>query len=367
MSDRNADRRELIRAIMAKEDVEALLVASETNVSYLTGFSGDSTFLILTAERSLVVSDGRYDEQLRRECPDVEAMIRPVEQKLPEAVAEAVDGLGIRRLAFEAYWTSVDWLEKFRTAAETVETRAVVGWVEGLRAIKDDAEIAAIREAIGIAERAYRAIRDEIVPGRSEKQVADALEFRLRDLGAAGSSFPPIVAVGPNAALPHARPSASERIPENGFVLLDWGANGPPYKSDLTRMLVLGSPTDKFLEVHGAVLEAQTRAIRAIRPGVRAESVYQEARSALEEHGLADKFTHGLGHGIGLNIHEAPSIGRDPEAVLQPGMVVTVEPGVYLPGWGGVRIEDDVLITEEGVEVLSSLPRDLESTRLDGA
>ena len=365
MSDRTAARREAIRAELAKGDADAILVASETNVAYLTGFSGDSTLLLLTPDRAIVVSDGRYAEQLGIECPDVDAKIRPVGQTMPAAVAEAVGALGIRRLAFEAAWTSVAWLEAFKTATTTVDVVGTSGWVEALRAVKDDEEIAATREAIGVAERGYHAIRSEAFPGRSEKDLADSLEFHLRKLGAAGSSFPPIVAVGPNSALPHARPSAASRVPETGFLLLDWGANGPPYKSDLTRMLTLGPPSDRFAEVYGAVLAAQARAIEAIRPGVKADVVFQAARAALDECGLLDRFTHGLGHGIGLNIHESPSIGREPEAVLRPGMVVTVEPGVYLPGWGGVRIEDDVLVTEDGVEVLSGLPRDLGSTRLD--
>ena len=235
--------------------------------------------------------------------------------------------------------------------------------VEALRAVKDEIEIAAIREAIDYAERAFTMLRAGLVAGETEKQVADHLEALLRDVRGHGSSFPPIVAVGRRAALPHARPTAEARVGDDDFVLVDWGATGRPYKSDLTRVLVTGKVTPEFEKVYRTVLTAQERAIAAIRPGVKAQDVDAEARSVIEQAGFGRFFDHGLGHGIGMDIHEAPRLRKESPTILEPGMVVTVEPGIYLPEWGGVRIEDDVLVTPDGCEVLSDLPKTLDAMR----
>ena len=199
----------------------------------------------------------------------------------------------------------------------------------------------------------------------TEKDVADEVEAALRRTGASGSSFPPIVAVGANAALPHYRPGETVRIRDSDFVLIDWGADRGGYKSDLTRVIATGKVSPKFIKVYRSVLTAQQRAIEAIRPGVKASEVDAMARGVLEDAGFGLYFEHGLGHGIGLEIHEAPRLRKGADTLLRPGMVITIEPGVYLPGWGGVRIEDDILVTPEGYEVLTSVPRELETIRLD--
>jgi Xaa-Pro aminopeptidase len=201
--------------------------------------------------------------------------------------------------------------------------------------------------------------------GDTEKDAADALEAYLRRCGAASASFPPIVAVGARSALPHAWPTAAARIGDGDFVLIDWGATATQYRSDLTRVVVTGNVSSTFENVYRTVLAAQERGIAAIRPGIRGADVDAEARSAIEEAGFGDFFNHGLGHGIGMDIHEAPRLRKGSESVLQPGMVVTVEPGIYLPDWGGVRIEDDVLVTRDGHEVLSHLAKSLDSVRLE--
>src|SRR5262249_28498163 len=196
------------------------------------------------------------------------------------------------------------------------------------------------------------------------KDLADELENYLRRCGATASSFPPIVAVGVRAALPHARPSPTIRVGDDDFVLIDWGAAGHPYKSDLTRVVVTGKVTPTFETIYRTVLTAQECAIAAIRPGVKAHDVDAEARSIIEEAGFGRFFDHGLGHGLGMDIHEAPRLRKGSQDTLEPGMMVTVEPGVYLPDWGGIRIEDDVLVTHDGCEVLSSVPKSLDSVRL---
>jgi len=363
--DRILNRRERLRQIVRSNNVDALLVSSPTNVSYLTGFSGDSSVLIVGVDRELIVSDGRFTTQLEQECPDLEASIRLPGQEMNPAIAHVIETLGIKRLAFEAGVLTVADHLALDNALPGVSMVGVNGWVEALRQIKDDGEIAAIREAIGYAERAFTMLRAGLRDGESEKEVADALEGYLRRCGATGSSFPPIVAVGVRSALPHARPTTTTRIGQDDFVLVDWGATGRPYKSDLTRVLVTGKVTPRFEAIYRTVLTAQERGIAAIRPGVKAHDVDAEARSVIEEAGFGRFFDHGLGHGLGMDLHEAPRLRKESKITLEPGMVVTVEPGVYLPEWGGIRIEDDVLVTPDGCEVLTHVPKSLDSVRIE--
>jgi Xaa-Pro aminopeptidase len=363
--DRYHARRERLRANLGLDEVDALFVSAPTNVSYLTGFTGDSSVLVLGRERDLIVSDGRFTTQLAQECPGLEAHIRSAGQEMNAALAHIAQSLGQRRIGLEAAsWTIADY-ERLREAAPAVAFSGVTGRVEALRQIKDDVEIAEIRAAVRFAERAFTMLRAGLRDGESEKDVADTLESYLRRCGASGTSFPPIVAVGVRSALPHARPTSSTRIGQDDFVLIDWGATGYPYKSDLTRVLVTGKVTTTFETVYRTVLLAQERGIAAIRPGVRAHDVDAEARSVIEEAGFGRFFDHGLGHGLGMDIHEAPRLRRGSNTALEPGMVITVEPGVYLPTWGGIRIEDDVLVTPDGCEVLSHVPKSLDSVRVD--
>src|SRR5262249_26503335 len=246
--------------------------------------------------------------------------------------------------------------------------------VERLRLVKDDWELAQVREAVAIAERAFTALRSLLRPDDTEKDLADLMEHYVRRAGGQSTCFPPIIAVGDRAALPHCPPT-QRRVSEAGLLLVDWGATGPRlYKSDLTRVLdartnaaftpAPGNGHGPCLEeIHALVLKAQQAALRAIRPGVQAQEVDAAARPGIVEAGHAAHFGHGLGHGIGLQVHEGPAVRPHSETALEPGMVFTVEPGVYLPGWGGVRIEDDVLVTPDGCELLTSVPRDLASLR----
>jgi Xaa-Pro aminopeptidase len=361
--DRIATRRERLARTLKADEADAVLVSAAANVRYLTGFTGEDSTLLVTRTRSVLVSDGRFTTQIEEECPGLETHIREVGQTMPEAVAQVAGGLGVGRLAFEAGAVSVADLEDLREKLPAVALKGVRDRVEALRAVKDKDEVAAIREAVDAAERAFAMLRHGLRDGESEKDVADALESYLRRCGAATASFPPIVAVGARAALPHARPTEDSRVGQADFVLFDWGATGRPwpYKSDLTRVLVTGKVTSKFEKVYRTVLAAQERGIAAIRPGALARDVDAEARSVIEEAGFGRFFGHGLGHGLGLDIHEAPRLRRGSEVALRPGMVVTVEPGIYLPGWGGVRIEDDVLVTPDGHEVLTHVPKSLES------
>jgi Xaa-Pro aminopeptidase len=356
--ERFASRRERLRQTLG---ADALLVSSATNVSYLTGFSGDSSALLVGRESDHIISDGRFTAQLKQESADVEAHIRLPGQEMAPAIAAVVKTLGIPRLAFEAGILTVAEHLRLQAALPGVSLVGVEGRVEALRQIKDEQEIAAIRDSVRCAERAFAMLRAGLRIGDSEKDVADALEGYLRHCGATSSSFPPIVAVGAQAALPHARPTSTTHVGDDDFVLIDWGATGRPYKSDLTRVLVTGKVTSTFESIYRTVLLAQERGIAAIRPGVKADSVDAAARSVIEEAGLGDYFDHGLGHGLGMDIHEAPRLRTGSTVTLEPGMVVTVEPGVYIPGWGGIRIEDDVLVTADGYEILSAVPKSLDS------
>jgi Xaa-Pro aminopeptidase len=371
-----ARRRQQLLQVLATEDVEAFLISNPINVTYLTGFSGESSFLVLGPERILLISDARFTKQIAEECPGLEAHIRPPAQSVHQATAEVLSKLGLRSIAFESSHLTVGEGEVLRELAPAITWKSTRDRVEKLRAVKDETEVAQIREAIAIAERAFVAFRALLRPTDSEKTLCDALEYYVRRCGGRCTSFPSIIAAGERAALPHAPPT-ERTVGGAELLLVDWGACGRFYKSDLTRVLVPrknlasapsgggASNKTKLEQIYEVVLRAQSRALQRIRPGVKGHEVDAEARSVIAEAGFGDFFGHGLGHGVGLQIHEAPSLRPNSESVLQAGMVVTVEPGIYLPGWGGVRIEDDVLVTPDGCEVLTSVPRDLRSLILD--
>jgi Xaa-Pro aminopeptidase len=364
-----APRRERLARLLAQEGLDALLITNPVNVTYLTGFTGDSSVLVLRADRVLLVSDPRYVGQLADECPGLPLHIRPPAQKLPEAVAEALLRLGCRSVGFESAAVTVADLEGLRNLAPTVNWKPAADRVERLRMVKDASEVAEIRAAIDIAERAFIAFCALLRPEDREIDLYHAMEHYVRQAGGWGTAFPSIIAVAERAALPHAPPT--ERTVASGDLLLvDWGASGRLYKSDLTRVLDTRktstfsgrtgqsdevSRAGRLEEIHAIVRRAQEAAIRAARPGVPAQVVDRAARSVISEAGFGDYFGHGLGHGIGLQIHEGPAVRPNSETPLEVGMVFTIEPGIYLPDWGGVRLEDDVLLTPDGCEVLTHL------------
>ena len=276
-----------------------------------------------------------------------------------QAVAKVVHAGRIGRLGIEGDSMTVGLRDRLAAKLPTTELAATAGLVEKLRQIKDKEEVGRLRNAVWQAEKAFAVLRSTLRPETTEKEAADELEHQLRLFGAKDAAFPSIVAVGPRAALPHATPT-QKRIGEDDFVLVDWGASEGLYRSDLTRVLVTGRISPKFERIYRVVLEAQTRAIAAIRPGVGAHDVDNVARTVIAKAGFGRRFRHGLGHGLGLLVHEAPRLAVKSPTILKPGMVVTVEPGIYLPGWGGVRIEDDVLVTRTGHEVLTHAPKRLE-------
>jgi Xaa-Pro aminopeptidase len=353
------DRREALRRLLARSKLSSLLVTDELNVTYLTGFSGDSSYLLISGDRELLITDGRYTQQLSEECPGLELAVRSPGSRLPEFTAETIGKLALASVGIEADSVTVSFHEKLSEALKTTPIANTSNLVESLREIKDDDEIATIRQAIKIAEQAFHDLRAKIIPGHSEKRVADELEYAIRLGGGTCSAFPSIVGVGPRAALPHGRPTPDARICDHGFVLIDWGARYQGYHSDLTRVLVTGKLSPQLQKVYEVVLAAQAAAIAAIRPGAVMKDVDRAARRVIEEAGYAHEFNHSLGHGLGLAVHESPRLAPDQDRKLAPGMVVTVEPGIYIPNNLGVRIEDDILVTSEGQEILTSVPKQL--------
>jgi Xaa-Pro aminopeptidase len=364
--DRPATRRDRLRTLLKKAGVPSLLITNFANVTYLTGFTGDDSFLLITATDEILITDPRYTEQVEAECPGLKMAVRRPGVTIIEVVAKTIESTKLATLGIEGDSMTVSQREGIAQKLRKVDLKTTKGMVESLRAIKDREEIAEIREAIRIAEKAYRQLRNSARPDQTEKQFADAMDHEMRSLGAKCASFPSIVAVGPNAALPHARPT-DKRIGEAGFFLLDWGASGRLYKSDLTRMVATGKIPPKLERVYRLVFKAQAAAIAAIRPGASCGDVDQRARGIIEEAGFGKNFGHGIGHGIGLAVHESPRMAKGLSEPLAAGMVVTVEPGVYLPGWGGVRIEDDVLVTRTGHEVLTTLPKEWDDVFVNGS
>lgn len=364
-------RRERLFPLLKEESVDAFLITHPVNVSYLTGFSGESSYLVISKTRTILVSDGRFTQQIAEECPGLETYIRKPVELLPVAAAGVLARLPAASVGFESQHVTVAELETLREAAPSITWKPGRDRVERFRMIKDAGEIEQIRQAIDIAERAFAMFRAMLRAEDSEKELADALEMYVRRAGGKCTSFPSIIAVGPRAALPHAPPS-SMKVRDADLLLVDWGAAGPFYKSDLTRVLVphnnLGfqrrtnfMPAEKLREIYGVVRSAQEATIRFLRPGVLASAVDASARDVITQAGYGDYFTHSIGHGIGMQVHEAPLMKAGNDMPLEAGMVVTIEPGIYIPDWGGVRIEDDVLITADGSEVLTGVPKDLES------
>lgn len=340
----------------AGREIGALLVGGVEDVGYLSGFTGDDSFLLVEVGGATLLTDGRYGEQAAWECPGVEIHVR--KGPMAAAIVELVKARKIRSLALQAEHLTLRWKDAIAKALPSLKLLHVSD-VPGLgRQVKDPDEIAAIRRAVKIAQEGFLALmargRSAFI-GRTERQVAAELDYRMRLAGADKSAFDTIVAVGPHGSLPHYRPGDTV-IREGQMVLVDWGALASGYCSDLTRVVLTGTIPPKLGEVYEVVRRAQISGMAAVRAGAAAKTVDSAARSVIDKAGYKLQFVHGLGHGIGRQIHEMPSMNHTSSARLKRGMVITVEPGIYLPGVGGVRIEDDVLVGPKGPVKLSSLP-----------
>ena len=362
---RFATRRSKLRRLMKQQGLDSLLITNYTNVTYLTGFTGDDSYMLINRNDAVMISDSRYTVQLAEECPDIDVDIRTSAESIVTATAKIAKRIKSKVIGLESDSLTLSLSERLGDAMQDLKFESTSGLVEKLREIKDKHEIQTIRKAVKSAQRGFDAIKATMTGDQTEREIAFNLEHQMRQFGANGTSFDPIVAVGPRAALPHANPT-HQQIKDDDFVLIDWGANHDLYMSDITRVLVTGGKVSKRLEkVYNTVLKANTSAIKKIRPGAVMKNIDATARNIIGKAGFGKYFGHSLGHGIGLVIHELPRLASNNDAVLEPGMVVTVEPGIYIPGWGGVRIEDDVLVTKDGFEVLTSVPKKLENCILD--
>jgi Xaa-Pro aminopeptidase len=359
-----AARRRRLAGKLRRAKVDALLVTKSEDVRYLSGFTGEDSFLLVAGEWACLLTDGRFDEQARGECGDIDVHVR--RGAISTAVGDALKGRRVRRLGFQPENVTLVQHDAMAAALKGKRLRPVKDAAASARMVKDAAEVAAIERAIRIGERAFEQMLAAGVKGwvgRTERELAAELEYRMRQHGAEGASFETIVATGAHGSLPHHRPGGT-RVKAGDAVLVDWGAKADGYCGDLTRVVFTGRIPPQLGEVYEVVRRAQQAGIAAVKAGAGLRRVDAAAREVIESAGYGKECLHGLGHGVGLEIHEAPSMGKLAKGRLRSGMVVTVEPGIYLPGVGGVRIEDDVLVAAEGCRRLSRMSREASSFQL---
>ena len=334
----------------------AFFVTAPENRRYLSGFTGSAGNLLFVRDSAYLFTDFRYILQAGQETEGFQIIEATPGQSI-DKMGLILKESGLAALAFESDHLTVAQYRELRDRLPWLELKPAGGQVESLRLCKDEGEVASIREAVRLADEALAGVLPLVRPGQTEREVALQLELFMRRHGAGRVAFDVIVASGPRAALPHGR--ASARVMREGdLVIMDFGAVWRGYSSDITRTVVLGRPDASQQEIYEIVLEAQQQGIKAVRAGIAAKEVDAAARGVIEWYGYGRYFGHSTGHGLGLNIHEAPRLSSTDETVLLPGMVVTVEPGIYLPGWGGVRIEDTVVVEENGCQVLTRSPKE---------
>jgi Xaa-Pro aminopeptidase len=353
-----APRARRLRKSFDDVGIDALLVTNPRDISYLSGFRGEDAYLLVGRGKPVLFSDSRFEEELEALKPRVRVVIR--RGPMNPVVKDVVEAAKIDSLGVQAEHMTVSVRSGLARVIGKRRLRDTRGLVSRLRIIKDEHEVKWLRRAIRIQQDALKATIATVEVGQTEQEIDARLVYEMSSRGAGGASFPSIVAAQANGSLPHAVPGRT-RVKANRPLLVDWGAKFEGYCGDLTRTFAVGRFPKRVTEIYDIVLEAQLAGIAAIRPGVRGVDVDAASRKIIEDAGYGKQFGHGLGHGIGLDVHEAPSLSTRSGDTLEPGMVVTVEPGIYLPGIGGVRIEDDVLVTERGHRVLSNYPKDRDS------
>lgn len=348
------DKLERLRESFEQLHIDGMLITNPYNRRYISGFTGTAGVVLVSKDRALFITDFRYVEQAQKQCAGFEIVQHM--KAIHEEVAHQAKQLGIAKLGFEQDMTYASYTTYNR--AHDGEFVPVSEVVEKLRLIKTNSEIKILKEAAQIADAAFEHIIGYIRPGLTELEVSNELEFFMRKQGATSSSFDTIVASGYRSALPHG--VASDKVIEAGdFVTLDYGAYYNGYVSDITRTIAVGKPSDELKNIYDIVLEAQLRGMAGIKPGMTGKEADALTRNLIEEKGFGPNFGHSTGHGIGLEVHEGPALSMKSDIVLEPGMAVTVEPGIYVPGLGGVRIEDDTIITNEGNEALTHSTKEL--------
>ncbi len=349
-------RVENLRKAMKKEQVDGFLVTSPYNLRYLTNFTGTTGLAVITLDKAFFVTDFRYTEQAAAQAQGFE-IIKNV-GPIFEEVAKLCEQEELNALAFEENYVSFAEYSVLEEIIEETPLIPIAGMIENLREIKDDEEIAITEKACAIADQGFDYVLKTIKPGMTEIEVANQLDFYMRSLGASGVSFETIVASGVRSAMPHG--VASEKIIQQGdLITLDFGCYYQGYVSDMTRTFAIGDPGDKLREIYQVVLEAQLKVLAAAKPGLTGIQLDAVARDHIAAAGYGEAFGHSTGHGIGLEIHEGPNVSFRADKQFVPGNIITDEPGIYLPGIGGVRIEDDLLITADGNRVLTHSPKEL--------
>ncbi|MFJ8066702.1 M24 family metallopeptidase [Psychrobacillus sp. NPDC096426] len=344
-----------LRIALEEKGIEALLITNGYNRRYMTGFTGTAGVAIVSKNDAVFITDFRYTEQAASQIKDFRIVKH--EKTLIEEVATQVTQMGIQSLGFEKEDLTYSSFELYKKAVKA-DLVPLSGLVEKIRLIKTDEEISIIKAACLIADEAYEHILTYIKPGMTELEVSNELEFFMRKRGATSSSFDTIVASGVRSALPHG--VASDKVIEVGdFVTLDFGAIYNGYISDTTRTVAVGEPSEQLKEIYQVVLDSQLLALEKVKPGMTGKEADAIARDYIASKGYGEAFGHSLGHGIGLEVHEGPGLSSRSDIVLEPGMVITIEPGIYLPNIGGVRIEDDALVTENGLEKLTQSTKEL--------
>lgn len=343
-------RRRSVQTALAGHKVHALLVSSPASVRYLSGYAGTNGLILVTPSETHFFTDPRYALEA---ATSITCTVHIAKRPLIEEIAGLVKRKKLKKIGFEPAWLNLDQHQKLKDLIPLGGSlQPVAGIVENLRMMKSPAEIDQIRRSVRTNSEAYARTLRRVRLGMRERDVAAELDFQMRMLGAEKPAFDTIVASGDRSALPHAQPT-SKRLEEDDLLLVDMGACLDGYMSDMTRMAFLGIPNKRVRTLYNAVLEAQIAGIDAVRPGATATQVDSAARQVLKQHGLDRQFVHSTGHGLGLEIHEGPRIGKKDKTKLKAGMVITVEPGAYVEGFGGVRIEDTVLVTANGCEVLT--------------
>ena len=350
------DRIKKTRELMEEKNVDGLLIDKDVNRFYLTGFTGSSGQVLFTPENNYFITDFRYTEQAGEQTNGYE--ILEFNRDVPEKINEILIQDNVKKLAFESKTVSYNKFQEYKDTFDEVELLSTEDLIKNLRKIKDDKEIQKVKKAIEITDKAFNHILDFIEAGKREREVALELEYFMKQAGAEKNAFDFIVASGKRSSMPHG--VASNKVIEEGdFVTMDFGTFYEGYCSDMTRTIVIGEASKKQKEIYNIVLKAQKKVIEEIKAGMSGKKVDAIARDIIEEAGYGDNFGHGLGHGIGVEVHEGPRASYTSDDILKEGMIVTDEPGIYIPDWGGVRIEDDLLITENGCEVLNKSPKGL--------
>ena len=346
-----------LRERMVEKKIPALLLTNPINIGYLSGFAGSEDIALITSKKAILFTDFRYLEEAEKKV--VNFQIKKRKDPLLKVLVPLLNKLKIKKLGFEAEHLSYSRYRLFSKHLRGIRLISTQGLVENLRRIKDQGEIKSIKKAIRITENALANTLKKIKISINERELSTLLEYELKKAGAKGSAFNPIVAFGRRTSYPHSRPSLA-RLKKGDLIKIDCGAIYQEYSSDLTRTFVFGRATKRQKRIYSLLYRAQSEAIEKIRPGIECSRIDRVARKIITKEGYGKFFGHGLGHGVGREVHEGPYLKSEDRTLLEPGMVLTVEPGIYISGWGGIRIEDMVLVTERGCQVLSKrAPKEL--------